>query len=240
MKTVIIAVVAVIAIIGGAVLLSGNDSNEQATNGTPSNNFYGPEDAVLVVTEFADFQCPGCASIYPIVSSVKETFKDKVRFEFKHFPLPQIHQNATAAHRAAQAAALQGKFWEMHNILFERVSIWASSTNGPGLFRGYASEIGLDMTKYDQDVNSSGVLATINADVEQGKTLSVNSTPTFIIDGEIVDNTAIATPNDFSNYLIKELSEKLGIPEDVIKSEIQPTTPPPTLDGIPSQNSESQ
>ena len=158
MKQVIITVLAVVAIVGGAVLLGGGDD---PSSGQPSNNFFGNENSVVTVVEYADFECPACASFAPTVDTIKEQFKDEVRFEFRHFPLVQIHQNAQAAHRAAQAAANQGRFWEMHDLLFLRQAQWAaaqnpSSVNDPtSIFEGYAEELGLNMEQYRTDAAAS-------------------------------------------------------------------------------------
>lgn len=206
MKQVIIAVVVVIAIIGGAVLLSGNDSVE----GTGSNHFYGQEEGIVTVTEYADFQCPGCASFLPIVNEVKEQYKDQIRFEFKHFPLVAIHPNSIAAHRAAEAAGRQGKFWEMHDLLFQQQNSWNTVTNPADIFRGYAEQLGLDMSQYDAEVNSSDVLATINADTSQGKDAGVSGTPSFFIDGEEIQSptTTVNTVESFSARIQEAIDAK--------------------------------
>jgi protein-disulfide isomerase len=205
-KQIIIAVVVIVGIIGGAVLLGGDS---EVAIGAESNNFYGNENGIITVTEYADFQCPACASFFPIVSQVKELFKDQVRFEFKHFPLVQIHPNATTAHRAAQAAANQGKFWEMHDLLFERLQSWNQSTNPTAIFEEYARELNLDIEKYKTDAASSDILAVINADIEKGKSLGVNSTPTFFIDGQIVEDPAsISSVEGFANIIRETIEAK--------------------------------
>ena len=207
MKQVIIAVVVVVGIIVGAMLFSGNDESNNA--GAVSNNWYGQENGVVTLTEYADFQCPACQQFAPLVSQVKEQFKDQVRFEFKHFPLVQIHPNATTAHRAAQAAANQGKFWEMHDLLYEQQQVWSDSTSPTTVFEGYASQIGLDIEKYKIDAASSDVLTIINADIEAGKTLKVTGTPTFFIDGKKVDDTStIASVETFSKVIQDAINAK--------------------------------
>ena len=206
MKQIIIAVVLIVGIIGGAMLLGGND---EATVGAASNNFYGNENGVVTVTEYADFQCPACASFYPIAAQVKEQFADNVKFEFRHFPLVQIHPNATTAHRAAQAAANQGKFWEMHDLLFERQQSWSQSTNPTAVFEEYARELNLDIDIYKADAASSATLAVINADIDLGKTNNVNSTPTFLIDGEIIEDAAsISSVEGFANLIQEAIDAK--------------------------------
>jgi protein-disulfide isomerase len=206
MKQIIIAVVAIVGIIAGAMILGGS---EDTAVGAQSNNWYGNENGIITVTEYADFQCPACASFYPIVSQVKEQFKDDVRFEFKHFPLVQIHPNATTAHRAAQAAASQGKFWEMHDLLYERQQAWSQSTNPTSVFEEYARELNLDIEIYKADVASSDTLAIINADIEAGKQVNVNSTPTFFIDGnQVEDGASIASVEDFANAIQAAIDAK--------------------------------
>lgn len=207
MKQIIIAVVVVVGIIVGAMVLGGKD--DISTVGAVSNNWYGQENGVVTVTEYADFQCPACGQFQPLVKEVKEQFKDKVRFEYKHFPLVQIHPNATTAHRAAQAAANQGKFWEMHDLLFEQQQAWSDSTNPTTIFEGYAQQIGLDVEKYKLDAVSSAVLSVINADIDAGKNLNVTGTPTFFIDGKkIEDSSTISTVEGFSKVIQDAIDTK--------------------------------
>lgn len=225
MKQIIIAVVLIVGIIAGAMLLS--DSEDVAVGAT-SNNFYGQEEGIVTVTEYADFQCPACASFFPIVSQVKEQFKDQVRFEYRHFPLVQIHPNATTAHRASQAAANQGKFWEMHDLLFERLQAWNNSTNPTAVFEEYARELNLDIERYKTDAASSDTLAVINADIELGKSKNVNATPTFLIDGEIVeDATTISSVEGFANLIQEAIDAKTDTSEPT--EEATPETPEATL-----------
>jgi protein-disulfide isomerase len=212
MKQIIIAVVVVVGIIVGAMMLGGNE--DSSTAGAVSNNWYGQENGIVTVTEYADFQCPACAQFYPLVKQVKEQFKDEVRFEFKHFPLVQIHPNATTAHRAAQAAAAQGKFWEMHDLLYEQQQAWSDSTSATTIFEGYAQQIGLDVEKYKIDAASSDILSIINADIDAGKNLNVTGTPTFFIDGKkIEDSLTISTLDGFTKVI-----------QDAIDAKQSPTT----------------
>ena len=217
MKQIIIAVVVVVGIIVGAMFIGGD--NEVAV-GAESNNFYGQENGIVTVTEYADFQCPACASFFPIVTQVKEQFKDQVRFEFKHLPLVQIHPNATAAHRAAQAAANQGKFWEMHDLLFSRQQSWSSSTNPTAVFDEYARELSLDMDKYSADSQSSETLAIITADIDAAKRLNVSGTPTFFIDGELIDSASIGSVDGFSNAIQQAIDAKQGTPAEATEAEL--------------------
>jgi protein-disulfide isomerase len=224
MKQIIIAVVVVVGIIVGAMLIGGDS---EIAVGTESNNWYGTENGIITVTEYADFQCPACASFAPIVSEVKEQFSDQIRFEFKHFPLVQIHPNATAAHRAAQAAANQDKFWEMHDLLFSRFQSWNNTTNPTAVFEEYARELQLDMEKYTADAQSSETLAVINADIEAGKKVGVNATPTFFIDGEqVTDSASLGSVDGFANAIQAAIDAKQGTPQEAEAVEAEPEKQP--------------
>lgn len=224
MKQIIIAVIAIVGIIVGAMVFSGDSDIVTAET---SNNFYGQEEGVITLTEYADFQCPACGGFFPIISQVKEQYKDQIRFEFKHFPLVQIHPNATAAHRAAQAAANQGKFWEMHDRLYEQQQSWSQSNNPATVFQEYARELGLDMAQYDAEVGTSETLAVINADIALAKEKDVSSTPTFFIDGEKVEDlNALSTPQGFSQFLQDAIDAKTADSEDETSTEEDATAEP--------------
>lgn len=234
MKQIIITVLAVVAIIGGAVVLGKNNGSQTAS--TPSNNFYGAENGIVTLIEYGDFECPACGSYYPIVKQLKEEFKDELRFEYKHFPLVQIHLNATAAHRAAQAAANQGKFWEMHDMLYERQTAWSNAGGPSSIFEGYAQELGLDMDKYSNEVNSSETLAIINTDIEAGKAIGANSTPTFVLDGQIIDQTSITTVDAFRKLIQDAINEKKGVAGE---SDSETATEPSDSDTDPAATEEA-
>jgi protein-disulfide isomerase len=224
MKTIIIAVVAIIAVIGGAVLLSDNKNEDSGASTVGSNNVYGTSSTGVTVVAYEDFECPACGGFFPIFSEVKEKYKDQVSFQFKHFPLVQIHPNATAAHRAAEAAAKQGKFWEMHNILFQNQLTWRGTDNAAATFASYATQIGLDMAKYNADVASSEVISIINKDIEDGKNLGVDGTPSFFVDGKkIEDLTTIDTVEKFSKVIDDAIIAKGGTPQP---TEIPASTAP--------------
>jgi protein-disulfide isomerase len=207
MKQIIIIVLVVVAIITGAMFL-GKDS-ETVVDATGSNNWYGQENGVITLTEYADFQCPACAQFAPLVSQVKEQFKDQIRFEFKHFPLVQIHPNATSAHRAAQAAANQNKFWEMHDLLYQNQNSWSSVSSPATTFETYAQQINLNLDTYKTDYESGDVLSIINADIAEGKNLGVAGTPTFFIDGKKIEDTeSIASVDGFTKVIQDAIDAK--------------------------------
>jgi protein-disulfide isomerase len=231
MKQVIIAVLAVVAIIGGAVFLG----KEEEVTGQTSNYIYGKADAKVTIVEYGDFECPACAYFHPVMKEVKEKYKDQISFQFKHFPLVQSHRNALAAHRAAEAAGKQGKFYEMHDMLYENVESWngPSSTDPVGIqtdaaikiFEGYAQELGLDMTKFRTDVQDSTTSATINADTAEGKNLyRIEGTPTFIINGQKVEDTSTI---DTVEEVSKIIDEALGITTETTPADTTTAEPAP-------------
>lgn len=213
MKQIIITVLVIAAIITGAVVLSNqkSDNNDPSQSAQKSDNVYGNPEGVVTLTEYGDFQCPACGQFYPILKQVKEQFKDNLRFEFKHFPLSQIHPNAIAAHRAAESAAKQGKFWEMHDMLYEGQAQWSSITNPGPVFEQYAAQISLDIEKYQADVAASDTIAIINADVAEGKEKGAAGTPTFLIDGELItDLTQISSAESLAALIQEKINAKTG------------------------------
>lgn len=160
---------------------------EVMSNG--SSNFYGKQDSPVTVTEFIDFQCEACYAYYPAVRQVKELYKDKVRFQVRYFPIEGgDHIFSRVSARSAQAAALQGKFWEMHDKLLEGQKTWELASNPQTYYDKYAKEIGLDMIKFGKDRASKEVDAVINADLRAVRELKLTGTPSFVINGKKVDN----------------------------------------------------
>lgn len=173
---------------------SANSNNSSTTDG--SNYTVGAGTSGVTVVEFADFQCPACRSYYPIVKQLQEKYGDKVKFQFRHFPLVQIHQNAMVAHRAAEAAGRQGKFWQMHDLLYERQQAWESSNNATAIMEDYASELGLNVDQFKTDFSSESVNKTISADIKAGQAVGANSTPTFVINDKKVETL----PSDVAGF----------------------------------------
>lgn len=148
----------------------------------------GPADASVTLIEYSDFQCPACAAYYPLLKQLNQDFEGQIKFVYRHFPLMQIHANAELAAKAAEAAGLQGKFWEMHDMIFENQKSWASSANAAVIFAGYAVSLGLDSEKFATDINSTEVKQKVLRDYQSGLKAGVNGTPTFFINGEKIAN----------------------------------------------------
>lgn len=138
--------------------------------------------------EYSDFQCPACKSYQPMVKRLIAERGDSVTFVYRHFPLATIHRNATVAAEAAEAAALQGKFWEMHDRLFDGQSSWDTDRNPELVFESYARDLGLDVDRFKSDLASSAVKDRVTRDVTSGNTANVQGTPTFFLNGARLDN----------------------------------------------------
>lgn len=167
-------------------IIGANDQNGQIADHTLGNT-----ESTVVLVEYGDFQCPSCGGAHPQVKTVMEEYGDDVLFVFRNFPLTTIHPNARAAAAAAEAAGLQNKYWEMHNLLFENQSAW-SSLNGQDrtdVFIGYAESIGLDTDQFVTDMSAESVNQKISFDQAISKELGLNSTPTFILNGEQLEDS---------------------------------------------------
>lgn len=148
----------------------------------------GNPEAEVVLVEYGDFQCPACRSYYPIVNALAEEFGEEIGFVFRHFPLYRTHPNAEIAALAAEAAGLQGKFWEMHDMLFENQQSWSNSRDPESIFSGYANDLELDVEKFTSDLGNSDLKDKVTNDYQGGIGIGINSTPTFFLNGEHISN----------------------------------------------------
>lgn len=210
----IIFAVVCVALIG--LLVFTRDSGAPAFEGDPAkvvenDNVYGKRDSGVVLVEYGDFQCPGCGSLYPTLKEVKEQYKDKIAVVFRHLPLTNIHPNAKAAAAAAEAAARQNKFWEMHDLLYENQQQWSSAqaNNRSGFFESYAEQIGLDMEKYRADVGSPAVTERVNRDLGIARQAGFElSTPTLILNGKQIELGTIQTDGQYNAGKLREAFNK--------------------------------
>jgi len=146
----------------------------------------GPADAPVRLEEFGDFECPPCGMFHPILQQMHAEFGDKLQITFREFPLVPTHQHALPAASAAEAAGLQGKFWEMHDLLYEHQADWKKEFDVRPIFEGYAKQIGLDVERYKRDMNGELVAQRIFADGKRGHSLGVKGTPTVFMNGREV------------------------------------------------------
>lgn len=210
-----LSVIAVIIVVFVGVLLLTNHSNSSAS-GTLTEHKEGLGKTGVTLVEYGDFQCPYCGQYYPIVSQVVQKYYNQITFQFRNFPLTSIHPNAFAGARAAEAAGLLGKYWQMHNLLYETnieyynsnatANSWISSSDPLTYFDQFAKQLGLNVTKFNQAYNSARVNNLIEADMAEGNKLGVNATPTFFLDGkQIVPNETLAS---FEKYINAAIAQK--------------------------------
>jgi protein-disulfide isomerase len=194
LKPLIVIIIAVAVAAGAAVYLSRQPDEPAAnTAATPSRvdikgggHFRGPENAAVTLVEFGDYQCPSCGAFHPLVKELLNRYPTQVRLEYHHFPLVTVHPNTMLASQAVEAAGEQGKYWEMHDAVFEHQMEWAGSPNAEPIFITLASGLGLDVNKFMQALRSPEVQTRILKDVERGQDAKVEATPTFFINGEQV------------------------------------------------------
>lgn len=153
----------------------------------------GPENAPVVLEEFGDFQCPPCGTLSEPLNQLERDFRGKLRIVFRNFPLA-MHAHARAAAAAAEAAGLQGKFWEMHDQLFREQSVWTKAPDTTPLFNTYAAMLHLDTIRFAQDMKSPQVLARIANDEARGKASGVSTTPSVFINSKPVTGPGLAPP----------------------------------------------
>jgi len=157
-------------------------SNEDATTLTPPvserDHAQGPADAPLTLVEYGDYECPYCGRAYPIVKYAQEQLGEKLRFVFRNFPLRELHPHAQHAAEAAEAADAQGRFWEMHDYIFEHQRRLSDRH-----LIDYASQLGLDVERFDRELTSHTHAPRVRADFSSGVRSGVNGTPTFFING---------------------------------------------------------
>jgi len=184
---------------------SNNGGNSEHSN-LATSHIFGNKESKVTLIEYGDFQCIACLRYYPTIEKIKEQYKDKIAFQFINFPITQIHKNTMFAHRAAEAAADQGKFWQMYNLLYENQQSWEQSLNPTAMMDSYAQTLKLDMHDFKKDMVSTTVLERINADTAKGKKIGVNGTPTFVLNGKIIKSPE-PTFEAFSKILNQKLQE---------------------------------
>lgn len=156
--------------------------------------------------EYSDFQCPACASYNPFVKQLLSDYKGEIYYAYRFFPLTNIHKNALISSQAGYAAYKQGKFFEMGDILFANQKDWAEVKDPTSIFIEYAKKVGLDIKKFDADMNSDEAKKIIKAAENQAISLRINSTPTFFVNGVNIQNPA--NYGDFKKSIDYALSQK--------------------------------
>ena len=193
----------------GVVLMTlfgrGGKTDGKLLLGVPvreSDHVLGTTSAPVIIVEYADFQCPTCQTFSPMLTQLVSDEQGNVAVVYRYFPLPQ-HKNALTAARAAEAAGLQGKFWEMHDILFKNQTAWANIVDPTAFFGEYAKVLGIDTSKFASDYASNAVANRVAQDAADAKQNRLTYTPTLFVQGEKIDN-----PQSYE--ALKQVVEKMG------------------------------
>jgi len=203
---ILIAIIAVIVavMIGGFILL--NKSNQTGNSGTVDTNLLVRSNSnkigngtKVTFVEFADFQCPACSTVFTVVDKLISNYKDRVTFVYRYFPLTQIHKNSLTADEAAEAAAAQGKFWEMAKKLYANQQQWENSDTPVDFFAIYAQELGLDVSKFKNDITTNKYSDKITQDQNDGEKIGIQGTPTIYINGKTQSNFDYSSLRDQLN-----------------------------------------
>ena len=193
----IVLTIIVLAIVGLFVFTKDKNQSPEG-NITSSNHIRDNLTTNIKLLVYGDFECSVCEPFYYVEKQLLEKYPGEITVIFKHFPLDGIHPNARAASRAAEAAGLQNKFFEMHDLLYENQDSWAPSSQPLQFFEGLAEQLGLDVEKFRSDFASELVNNTINADIKEGKERGVEGTPTYYLNDEKLNNNDISTVESFS------------------------------------------
>jgi len=156
---------------------------QSAPAGAQPANMLGAPTAAVTIEEFADFQCPTCATVHTKMKEINSLYSGRIKFIYRNYPLTQIHKNAYDASTAAEAAGLQGKFWAMQEQLFNNQQAWSNSNEARKLFEEYAGKIGLDAAKFQTDMTGLQTKKRVDDDLARGRALGISGTPTVYING---------------------------------------------------------
>ena len=155
----------------------------------------GNPNAPVTIVEYGDFQCPACQAYYPVVEQVFDASSSTVKMIFREFPLPQ-HAEAIPSAKAAEAAGDQGKFWDMFALLYQNGTDWENLSDATSIFDGYAQKLGLNMTQFAVDMNSTTTAQKITDSVTVGTAAGIDATPTFFINGYRIQN-----PESYAEFI---------------------------------------
>ena len=187
---VLLGVIAVVIILLGVLIVFSRDRTEITS--PRSNNTSGTSEKNVILMEAYSLGCPVCAEAHPVIQQIREEYSDRVIVQVVHYPLVAKFQNALAGHRAVEAAAKQGKFWEMNDLLFENRSLWSfaetQNSNPTPQIEVFAEQLGLDIKQFKQDFGSVEINRIINDDIKYLESLGVSETPTFFLNGQKIES----------------------------------------------------
>ena len=182
---VVLALWALVAFSSGSTSQTTSDLKIPAIT---KSDFQTHPEAKVVLTEYADFECPACKAYHPLLVQLESTYGNKLNVVYRMFPLKTIHPNAVNSAKAAYAASKQNAFWPMHDKLFDNQDSWAPLPDPESVFVGYAKDLGLNTDEFKKDYESGEALTFVNAAYDSATTIGINSTPTFFLNGKHIEN----------------------------------------------------
>lgn len=193
----IIVTVALLTVGSGAILYRAKrpaaltiPKNQVASGLDESTHVRGNPKAPVTLEEFGDYQCPPCRALAPIITRIERDYGQELRVIFHHLPL-MVHAHARQAACAAEAAGLQNRFWEMHDLLYREQPVWSKASDAQTLFNSYAGILGLNVDRFKNDVESDKVKSRVSSDEKRAKDLGITDTPTIFIDNKAVLPTSL-------------------------------------------------
>jgi protein-disulfide isomerase len=208
---VIIAAIALLTVAAGAMLYRAKQHPLPSADAAPAvvanidektAHVHGEPNAPVTLEEFGDFQCPSCSLVSSIIHNLEHDYGPRLRVVFRQFPL-KMHSHALEAAIAAEAAGLQGRFWQMHDMLYQYQSAWSDAANVQPLFEAYAGNLGLDVDRFKKDMKTREVNERVASDMELGVARGVMNTPTLFINGR-----EIPGPGPFTRERLHEAIEE--------------------------------
>ena len=201
-----VIIVIVLVLVGIFAFTGKSTKTTDSAAAKPTSHVEGKGLKKVTLVEYGDFQCQFCGQYYPTIRQVIQTYGDDISFQFRHFPITSLHQNAFAASRAAEAAGKQGKFFEMYDLLYQSQQAWSRTSAPQTTFEDYAAQLKLDEVKFKTDYASSAINDAINADQAAGNKLGVTGTPSFFINGKQV--TIANSVDSFKKAIDAEIVKK--------------------------------
>jgi protein-disulfide isomerase len=206
-----IIIVTILLFVGGAFLITKKDTKtiENTKNVLEIRDddyIKGNKNASVTIVEYSDFECPACGAYYPLIKELSEIYKNDVRFVIRYFPL-MGHKNGLNSALAVEASSKQGKYWEMHDLLFGDQKVWGGKESAdPTIFENYAKQIGLNIDQFNKDVNSKEIKDRVNRDLASGKEAGITGTPTFFLNGKKIPNPK--NIEDFKTFIDAAILKK--------------------------------
>lgn len=217
-SVIVIGIVALLIALSGGSRINVNDIDASAPqkaskqSGDIADHVFGKTGGKVTLIEYGDFQCGPCGSIHPVVKSITEEYKDRLQYIFRNYPITDSHPNARAAAASVEAAGMQGKYWEMHDKIYETQTDWSdlSIDERSKFFESLAEELKLDTQKFKSDIAKTAISQKINYDQALGAKSGVDATPTFFLNGRKLSTSDYSSEAKFKDTIDKEL-KKAGI-----------------------------